>query len=42
MQAVEAPNREAFARAVADEVRRDFAARYGSDLPDAIAAAAGA
>jgi len=37
MQAVEAPDRDAFARVVADEVRRDFAARHGSDLPDAIA-----
>jgi TRAP-type transport system periplasmic protein len=39
MHAVESPDREAFARAVADEVRRDFASRYGGDLPDAIIAA---
>ncbi|PZW44923.1 tripartite ATP-independent transporter DctP family solute receptor [Humitalea rosea] len=39
MEAVEHPDREAFARVVTEEVRRDFASRYGTALPDAIDAA---
>ena len=39
MQVVEQPDRDAFARVVAEEVRRDYAARFGAELPEAIAAA---
>ncbi len=41
MQIVEEPDREAFARIVVEETRRDYASRFGADLPEAIAAAAG-
>lgn len=39
MQAVEEPDRAAFARVVTEEVRRDFTSRFGTELPDAIDAA---
>jgi tripartite ATP-independent transporter DctP family solute receptor len=39
MQVVEEPDREAFARVVAEEVRRDFSSRFGAELPEAIASA---
>ncbi|TCZ56632.1 TRAP transporter substrate-binding protein [Roseicella aquatilis] len=39
MQVVEAPDRAAFAAIVAEEVRRDFASRFGAELPEAIAGA---
>lgn len=39
MQAVEEPDRAAFARIVTEEVRRDFTGRHGTALPDAIDAA---
>jgi tripartite ATP-independent transporter DctP family solute receptor len=40
MEVVEAPDREAMARIVAAETRADYVARFGAELPDAIAAAA--
>jgi tripartite ATP-independent transporter DctP family solute receptor len=40
MQVVEDPDREAFARIVVEETRRDFTGRFGGELPEAIAAAA--
>ncbi|WP_291296223.1 DctP family TRAP transporter solute-binding subunit [Elioraea sp.] len=40
MEIVEAPDREAMARIVAAETRADYVARFGAELPDAIAAAA--
>ncbi len=39
MQAVENPDRAAFTRIVAEEVRKDFASRFGAELPEAIEAA---
>jgi tripartite ATP-independent transporter DctP family solute receptor len=39
MQVVEEPDRSAFARIVVEETRRDYASRFGADLPEAIAAA---
>jgi tripartite ATP-independent transporter DctP family solute receptor len=39
MQVVDTPDRAAFARIVTEEVRRDFASRFGSELPEAIDAA---
>ena len=39
MQSVDNPDRAAFARIVTEEVRREFAAKYGAELPDAIDAA---
>ncbi len=39
MQAVEQPDRAAFAAIVTEEVRRDFASRFGAELPEAIEAA---
>jgi len=39
MQVVEQPDRAAFAAVVTEEVRRDFASRYGAELPEAIEAA---
>lgn len=41
MQVVETPDRAAFARIVVEETRRDYAARFGAELPEAIAAAGG-
>jgi tripartite ATP-independent transporter DctP family solute receptor len=40
MEVVDAPDREAMARIVAAETRADYVARFGAELPDAIAAAA--
>ncbi|MFC7554681.1 TRAP transporter substrate-binding protein [Pseudoroseomonas wenyumeiae] len=40
MAVVEAPDRDAMAALVAEPVRREFAERFGSALPDAIAGAA--
>jgi tripartite ATP-independent transporter DctP family solute receptor len=36
MQVVESPDRAAFAAVVTEEVKRDFAARFGAELPEAI------
>jgi tripartite ATP-independent transporter DctP family solute receptor len=41
MQVVEELDRAAFARVVVEETRRDFAQRFGAELPEAIAAAGG-
>ena len=38
MQSVDNPDRAAFARIVSEEVRNDFASRYGKELPEAIEA----
>ena len=38
MQVVDSPDRAAFARIVTEEVKRDFASRYGAELPEAIEA----
>lgn len=40
MQVVDSPDRDAFARIVVEETRRDYAQRFGAELPEAIAAAA--
>ena len=39
MQVVEQPDRAAFAAIVSEEVRREYAARFGAELPNAIEAA---
>ena len=41
MQVVEQPDRAAFAAIVSEEVRREFAARFGAELPNAIEATRG-
>lgn len=41
MQVVEELDRAAFARIVVEETRRDYAQRFGAELPEAIAAAGG-
>ena len=40
MQAVEKPDRDSFAKIVTDEVRKEFVAKFGSDVLDAILKAA--